>query len=421
MGILNITPDSFSDGGSYDSIEAAIAHACEMIEQGAQIIDVGGESTRPGSSEISPDEELARVQDVVRQLAAKDICVSIDTRHAAVARACIEAGASIINDVSGFRDPAMVKVATEHEVGLVVMHMKGDPKTMQENPTYEDVVVDVAEYLRQQAEMLENAGVAPERICIDPGPGFGKTTSQTYELLLNTHELVKLGYPMMVAISRKRFLGDLYSIPEAIDRDQVSAEEALRAVELGASVVRTHNVAATIEALKQLRPYVYLGLGANVALVANPGEEQEGKIAQLNQAIGNLCALPDSQLIDISSFYESEPAYLTEQEPFVNAVVKLRTGLPPKELLQYTQSIEDSLGRVREKKNGPRTCDIDIIDYQNYVVDTDVLTLPHPLLAERDFVVSPLLELSPRHILADDNPVLVEQATVGKATRIIRS
>ena len=161
------------------------------------------------------------------------------------------------------------------------------------------------------------------------------------------------------------------------------------ACELGASVVRAHNVPETMKALKNLRPYVILGLGSNVALVANPGEETEGKIANLEQAITGLCSIPDTQIIDISSYYESEPAYYEDQDTFVNAVVLARTGVPPKELLKYLHAIENSLGRTREIENGPRTLDLDIVDYQMYVGQTDELTLPHPRVCERDFVVKP--------------------------------
>lgn len=418
MGILNVTPDSFSDGGAYANAEEAIAAARTMVQQGALIIDVGGESTRPGAAAVSVDEEVARVLPVVRTLAEENVCVSIDTRHAPVAQACIQAGVAIINDVSGFRDPAMVKVAAGCDAGLVVMHMQGEPGTMQDDPRYDDVVADVRDYLERQAKMLEDAGVDCARICIDPGPGFGKTASQTMELMRNIQEFVHLGYPVMVAVSRKSFIGAAYGIDDPKERDTASAAEALLACEQGASVVRAHNVPLTVDTLKDLRPYALLGLGCNVALVAEPGEEREAKIAQLNKAIGDLCMLPDTQIVDISSFYESEPAYLEDQDPFVNAVVLVRTGLPPKEMLTYLHAIENSLGRVRDVRNGPRTCDIDILDYQLYVSDKDVLTLPHPLATERDFVVKPLLEILPHHVLADGTPVTTETVTVGKAVKL---
>lgn len=418
MGILNVTPDSFSDGGMHNGYEAALAHARAMVEAGAQIIDVGGESTRPGADAVSIEEELARTVDVVRTLAAEGICVSIDTRHAEVARACVEAGAAIINDVSGFRDPAMVQVAASCDAGCVVMHMKGEPATMQNDPVYDDVVAEVKEYLAGQAAMLEAVGIARERICVDPGPGFGKTPSQTMELMRNFHEFSRLGYPTMCAVSRKRYIGEAYGIAEPLERDAASASEALMACELGASVVRAHNVEETVKALSDLRPYVLIALGSNVALVANPGEETEGKIANLQQAITALCSIPDTQIVDISRFYESEPAYYEDQDTFVNAVLLARTGVPPKELLRYLHAIENSLGRVREIANGPRTLDLDIVDYQMYMVQSDELTLPHPRATERDFVVKPLLELLPHHVLADETPVLAEGASYGEAHAI---
>ncbi|WP_251197461.1 dihydropteroate synthase [Anaerotardibacter muris] len=417
MGILNLTPDSFSDGGAYASTEDAIAHALAMVDEGALIIDVGGESTRPGAEPVTEAEEKERVLEVVRSLAEKGICVSIDTRHAAVAQAAVEAGASIINDVTGFRDQAMVEVAANCDAGLVVMHMGGsDPRTMQDAPHYDDVVAEVRDFLKGQAEALMAHGIDRTRICLDPGPGFGKTTKQTIELMRNFHELNRLGFPTMVAVSRKSYIGDAYHIEDPKERDAASAAEALMACELGASVIRTHNVALTAEALKEnLRPYALIGMGCNVALVADEGEEREGKIAMLNKAIGDMCMLPDTQIIDISSYYESEPAYFEDQDLFVNAVVLMRTGLPPQELLGYLQAIENSLGRVRTQKNGPRTCDLDILDYQGYVSDLEVLTLPHPLLLERDFVVKPLLELLPKHELANGEAVTEEQVRYGKA------
>ena len=418
MGILNVTPDSFSDGGAYAALDDAVAHARRMVEEGALIIDVGGESTRPGAAPVGEDEELTRVLPVVKALVAEGMCVSIDTRHATVARACVDAGAAIINDVSGFRDPAMVEVAASCDAGLVVMHMQGEPATMQENPTYDDVVFDVRDWLRERCAALEAAGIARNRLCIDPGPGFGKTVSQTVELMRNLHEIVRLGYPVMAAPSRKSYVGHVYDIPEPAERDTASAAEALLACELGASVVRTHNVAVTAAALKDLRPYALLGLGGNVALVANPGEEREGKIAVLNKAIGDLCIMPDTLMIDIAPFYESEPAYYEDQEPFINTVVLLRTGLPPQELLKCCQAIENSLGRVRSIPNGPRTCDIDILDYQGYVSDLEHLKLPHPRILERDFVVKPLMDILPNHVLADGTAVTADAVKVGAAKRL---
>ena len=418
MGILNVTPDSFSDGGQFATIEDAVARGLQMVDEGALIVDVGGESTRPGAEEVAVEEELARTVEVVRALAAEEVCVSIDTRHAPVARAAVEAGASIVNDVSGFRDPAMVEVAAGCEAGMIVMHMQGDPKTMQDDPSYIDVVAEVRDYLRGQAAMLQEAGVSRDRIALDPGPGFGKTFAQSIELMRNLHEIVHAGYPVVAAPSRKGYVGHAYHIEEPLARDEASATEALLACELGASVVRMHNVGLAAAMLEHLRPYCVLALGANVALVGTEEEAQEALVAQLNQAIADLCQLPDSQLIDVSGYYESEPAYVEDQAKFVNAVALLRTSIAPRDLLRYIHAIEDSLGRVRTLRNGPRTCDIDILDYQLYVSSDEELTLPHPRILERDFVVKPLLEILPKHVLSDGTPVTADAVTLGWAHRI---
>ena len=250
MGILNVTPDSFSDGGTHNAPADALAYAELMLEQGADIIDVGGESTRPGSDEVLPDEEARRVLPVVRELVRRGVCVSVDTRHAQVARACVEAGAANINDVSGFRDPDMVDVAAGCEAGLVVMHMLGEPKTMQAEPRYDDVVAEVSAYLVRQARMLESAGVAHNRICIDPGVGFGKTTDHNLKLLKATDRLAALGYPLMVAVSRKRFIGALTDVDDAAQRVAGSVAAAAYAVEHGAVVARVHDVAQTAQAFR---------------------------------------------------------------------------------------------------------------------------------------------------------------------------
>lgn len=422
MGVLNVTPDSFSDGGSLNTPELAIKHAKDMLNAGALIIDVGGESTRPGSVEVAPEVELARVLPVVKALAAQGACVSIDTRHAQVAKACLAVGAAIINDVSGFRSTEMVDVVKDNDCGVVVVHCKGEVGAPIKNPTYTDVVAEVKKYLKQQVQMLERAGIDASRICIDPGPGFGKTPQQTLELVRNMHEFCRLGLPVMAALSRKSYIGTAYGIEMPCERDDASAKEALQACELGCGVVRCHNVEKTQEALQGLHPYVLLGLGCNVALVANDDELTEGKIAVLNNAIGQLCMLPDTQIVDISSFYESEPAYYENQDAFINAIVLLRTGIAPGELLGYLHAIENNLGRTRTVENGPRTCDIDILDYQLYACESETLTLPHPRILERDFVVKPLLELRPSHMLA--NGVSVASACepeckrVGAATKL---
>lgn len=250
MGILNVTPDSFSDGGVHEDPLAAVAAASRMHAEGAGVIDVGGESTRPGSAGVSTAEELARVRPVVARIAEELAApVSIDTRHAEVAAACVQAGASIINDVSGFRDPRMVEVATGCEAGLVVMHMLGEPGTMQKDPVYDDVVVQVREYLLDQALTLECAGVARDRIALDPGIGFGKTIEHNLALLRALPELAAFGYPVLVGASRKRFIGELTGVGEPADRLGGSLAAAVWAASHGAAIVRVHDVAQTAQAL----------------------------------------------------------------------------------------------------------------------------------------------------------------------------
>lgn len=250
MGILNVTPDSFSDGGRYRDEAAAIEHGRELAALGAHIIDVGGESTRPGSDEVSADEEIARVVPVISELARSvEVPISADTRHARVAEACVDAGASIVNDVSGFRDPAMVEVAASCDAGLVVMHMRGEPKSMQDEPVYADVVAEVSAYLAAQARMLEGAGVAPERIALDPGLGFGKATAHNLELLRRLDEFVSLGHPLLVGASRKRFIGEVTGVTVPGQRVSGSVAVALWSALHGADILRVHDVKETLEAL----------------------------------------------------------------------------------------------------------------------------------------------------------------------------
>jgi dihydropteroate synthase len=262
MGILNVTPDSFSDGGEHDEPLSAIRHAERMLAEGADIIDIGGESTRPGSSETSVAEELARVRPVLAALVRDvDVPVSIDTRHAEVARACVEAGASVVNDVSGFRDPAMVEVAVGCDAGLIAMHMLGEPKTMQDDPRYRDVVTEVRDYLLDRAMALQDAGVACERIAIDPGFGFGKLLEHNLEMLRRFEELTVFGYPVVLAASRKRFIGDLTAQAEPARRVGGSVAAAVWGVLHGASIVRVHDVGATVQAMRVIEAVTTEGEG----------------------------------------------------------------------------------------------------------------------------------------------------------------
>lgn len=253
MGILNVTPDSFSDGGGFVALPDALARGRAIVAAGGDIVDVGGESTRPGSDEVPSAEETARVVPVIEALARElDVPVSVDTRHAEVARAALAAGASIINDVSGFRDPAMAALAAGSGVGLVVMHMLGEPKAMQAEPRYDDVVAEVLAYLAGQAAMLERAGVARERIALDPGIGFGKTTVHNLALLRELPRLAALGYPVLVGASRKSVVGAVLGEPDPRQRLEGSLAIAAWSLTHGGPIVRVHDVAATVKLARML-------------------------------------------------------------------------------------------------------------------------------------------------------------------------
>jgi len=252
MGILNVTPDSFSDGGSYLDPSKAVERGLEMAEQGADIIDVGGESTRPGAEPVTEEEEIKRVMPVVESLARKlKVPVSIDTCKSAVARAAIEAGASIVNDISGLGfDPGLAKTAAEAKAGLVLMHIQGSPRDMQVNPCYTDVVSEVAQDLAKSMKLAVGSGVEKERIALDPGIGFGKDLEHNLKLLNNLKTLAALGRPVVVGASRKSFIGKLGCGDSPKGRLPGSLAAAVAAAANGASVLRVHDVAETRQALK---------------------------------------------------------------------------------------------------------------------------------------------------------------------------
>ncbi|MCP4966384.1 MAG: dihydropteroate synthase [bacterium] len=254
MGIVNTTPDSFSDGGRYTAVEAAVAHGLALWSQGADIVDVGGESTRPGAEPVAEIEEMSRVVPVVRDLVAQDVVVSVDTMKAAVANAAIAAGAHIINDVTALADPEMVDVCAASGVGVVLMHMQGDPQTMQASPEYGDVVAEVSSFLEDRAQNVIGSGVDASRICIDPGIGFGKTFDNNLELLSGVDRLAGIGYPLLVGTSRKGFLGGILQdagFPTTAEqRDPATAATVALAVDGGASVVRVHNVGHALQAAR---------------------------------------------------------------------------------------------------------------------------------------------------------------------------
>jgi dihydropteroate synthase len=250
MGIVNVTPDSFSDGGLNYRAEDGIAAAARMATEGAAVVDVGGESTRPGAEPVSLDEELSRIVPVLEGLAGT-VPVSIDTAKAEVAQRAVELGAVLVNDVTALRgDPELAGVVADSGVYLSLMHMLGEPRTMQVDPHYDDVVAEVAAFLEERLRIAVDAGIAEERICLDPGFGFGKTVEHNFELLRRLDEIAALGRPVLVGISRKRALGRILGDPDATTGPlSASLAAAVTAYERGATILRVHDVRETVEAL----------------------------------------------------------------------------------------------------------------------------------------------------------------------------
>ena len=249
MGILNVTPDSFSDGGKYLEKNNAINHALAMIDNGADIIDVGGESTRPFSDPVSLDEEISRVIPVIEGIRKEsDVCISIDTTKSEVATAALNSGASLINDVSAMEvDPLMIDVALKFDCPIIIMHMKGTPKSMQDNPQYESLISDIKDYLQERVDFIVSKGINSKKIVIDPGIGFGKTVKNNFEIINNLNHFTKMGFPVMLGASRKSFIGISLDLPEE-DRLEGSLAANIIGLQNGAKIFRVHDVAETNKA-----------------------------------------------------------------------------------------------------------------------------------------------------------------------------
>lgn len=253
MGILNVTPDSFSDGGEHNTLETALEHARRMISEGAHIIDIGGESTRPGSMETSTAEEARRTIPVIRALRQEfpELLISIDTRHAEVAEQALAAGADIINDITGLAAPAMRALCAAQPCGIILMHMQGEPRTMQQNPQYTDVVAEVHRFFEERVALAEAAGIAPARICLDPGIGFGKAVAHNLALVQHLEETRVHDLPMLMALSRKRFMGAVLSggTPAPVQEALPTVVMSLLSADRGADLHRVHEVKPLRDAL----------------------------------------------------------------------------------------------------------------------------------------------------------------------------
>lgn len=251
MGIVNVTPDSFSDGGEHASVDAAVAHGLRLAEQGADVLDIGGESTRPGAADVPAEDELARVTPVIEQLARQtDLPISIDTSKPEVMRAAVAAGAGMINDVYALRQDGALEAAAELGVPVVLMHMLGEPRSMQDDPRYDDVVAEVHRFLAERIFAAEMAGIDKRRIVVDPGFGFGKTREHNLTLLAQLQRFIELGVPLLAGLSRKRTIGELTGRDDPHERIHGSVAAHLIAAQRGARLLRVHDVAATVDALK---------------------------------------------------------------------------------------------------------------------------------------------------------------------------
>lgn len=477
MGVLNVTPDSFSDGGAHADTDAAIEWGLKLLDDGADIIDVGGESTRPGFRPVSPDEEAKRVIPVIRALVDAGAVVSIDTRHPEVARLAVKLGASIVNDVTGFTNPEMVRVAVESDCGCVVMHAgEVSGRTARRSVTLDSsaaaraaaahakgavpakdadepekpaapssaevadaaaaerldevmrrsargvtsptvtlaggnrrftlpesapIMRHVMGFLGDQARELMRAGVSRERICIDPGPGFGKLADEDVVIQRANAKMVSMGYPVMCAVSRKRFVGAVSGVTDAAARDAATAGVCIAAVESGVRLLRVHDVAGVAQALNSYWSVAHPDpRRAFVALGSNVGDRLE----YLKRATALINAIPLTCVTAVSRAYETDPAYGIAM-PVANAVAEIRTELAPLVLIDALLDVEKKLGRTRpagQEGHGPRTIDCDLLWMEGESHAGHKLALPHPRLGERDFVIVPMEDLmhDPERFLA---------------------
>ncbi len=418
MGILNVTPDSFSDGGRYLAVEAAVARARAMVAEGADLVDVGAESTRPGAAPVSEEEEMRRLIPVVEALVrAVDVPVSVDTYKAPVARAALAAGASLVNDVSGLQgDPGLAPLVGEARVPVVCMH--GFRQHLEGGPVYpRGVMEDVKGFLRRSVEMARAAGVPEGFVIVDPGFGFGKAVEHNLEITGRLGELRELGCPVLLGPSRKSTIGRVLRLPVE-ERVEGTAAIVALAVAGGADVVRVHDVKQMVRVVRMADAVVrgrwpewaYLGLGSNVG----------DRAVNLAAAVRLLRRVPGLRVARLSSLYETEPVGPVAQPWFLNQVVEVECWLTPQELLAAALEVERTLGRVRRERWGPRVIDVDVLLCGDRRVEGPDLTVPHPALRERAFVLVPLAELAPDLVVGEATVAELarREAAAGKAVRL---
>ncbi len=437
MGVVNATPDSFFDVGAHyseDNPLPAIERAVELIEAGADIIDIGGETAQPASSIVAAEEEIRRVVPVIKGLRAKsDIPISVDTYKVAVARAALCAGAQIINDTSGLADPKLADVAAEFGAGIVCMHLPGHPKE-RHCPGYPDPVAAVREFWLEKISVLRERGVENSQILLDPGIGFGKTPQENLQLIAKTAQLRIPEFGLLFACSRRTFLGDLMGGQTPAERLEATVAVNAHAIVAGADIIRVHDVefmhrlAKMLGLLKEqgahggpMPEHVHSEIPtvetaaartmhtAYIALGSNLGDSE----SYVHSAIGAMGTHPAILVEAVSSMSRTKAVGGPAQGDYLNGAAKIATSLSPVELLDVLQSIEANLGRVRKMRFGPRTIDLDILDFDNVVMETTRLELPHPRLHERRFALEPLRELAPDWVhpgLGIEVGRLIEQA-----------
>jgi len=402
MGILNVTPDSFSDGGENFDPAVAVARAKSMAAEGAAIVDVGGESTRPGHQPVSLEEELRRITPVLEALGPDlDQPVSIDTSKSAVAREAARLGASVVNDVWGLqRDSGMADAVAETASALVAMHNRDTADASI------DILDEVERYFERSLTLAARAGVPFSRILLDPGVGFGKTPEQNHACIWNLERFRRLDCPILVGLSRKSFIGRI--VGGARDQRVIGtiAADAI-ALSRGASVLRVHDVPenkAALDIFKTVaasaRPLPAADADARASVVLALGGNVGDKAAALRRALRALGDAPDIELAAVSRFYRTPPWGKTDQDWFVNACALALTTLAPEALLDRVKQLEVELGRVPSERWGPRVIDIDIIAYDDVGLSTGRLALPHPELFNRAFVLLPLAEIAPERVIS---------------------